>query len=218
MVKSLSADEVLSNAAYGLVRDRERARVVAEKRGRRIPLGDDATLTFESRATVLFQIQEVMWIEQRRPEALAAEIAAYACLVPSTLALRATLMIHGASAVGAHVGIVAGGRVAWGEELEPGDPADPVRYLGFAVDAVLVAALERDPSAHLVLACVGTQVVSALPPLLALTLANEALEGEARGPSVRSLALANAEVSPSVRTFHPASENPHVRTGGPQGS
>ena len=81
--------------AYEKVRDEVRARVIELKKARRIALGDNLTLLFENRETVLFQIQEMIRAERIVDERkIQDEIDAYAVLLPSPGELSATLFIE----------------------------------------------------------------------------------------------------------------------------
>src|SRR5262245_32179910 len=72
-----------------------RADVIALKQRRRVPLGDNLTLLFENRATVIFQIQEMVRTEGIVDEAkVQEEIDAYAALLPQQNELSATLFIE----------------------------------------------------------------------------------------------------------------------------
>jgi len=85
---------------YGLERYHEiraefRARVLAHKRLRQVPLGPNATLYFEDRLTIQYQIQEMLRIERIfEAEAIDEELAAYNPLIPDGANLKATFMLE----------------------------------------------------------------------------------------------------------------------------
>ena len=80
---------------YEKARERMRADVIALKRRRRVPLGENLTLLFENRETVIFQIQEMARTERIVDDAkLQDEIDAYAPLLPKPGELSATLFIE----------------------------------------------------------------------------------------------------------------------------
>jgi hypothetical protein len=82
-------------ADYEAIRDRFRARVIVEKRLRRVALGPSASCVFENRDTVLLQIQEMLRTERiTREAAVAHEIETYNQLVPGDRELSATIMIE----------------------------------------------------------------------------------------------------------------------------
>ena len=94
-MERIRAGEVLDLVEYEKARDAQRAAVIARKARRRIPLGDNLTLLFENRETVLFQIQEMVRTERIvRAEAIAAEVATYNDLIPGPGELSATLFIE----------------------------------------------------------------------------------------------------------------------------
>ena len=65
------------------------------RRARRIALGPNATLTFENRETVRYQIQEMLRAERiARPEEVLHEIETYSDLLPTPCELSATLMFE----------------------------------------------------------------------------------------------------------------------------
>jgi hypothetical protein len=81
--------------AYEKAREEVRARVIALKKARRIALGDNLSLLFENRDTVLFQIQEMIRTERIVDEAkIQDEIDAYHVLLPAPGELSATLFIE----------------------------------------------------------------------------------------------------------------------------
>ena len=91
----ISLSDVKNLVEYEKVRDAVRRDVIAAKQNRRISVGDRITLLFESRQTVLFQIQEMIRaeriVEDRR---IQDEIEAYDALVPGNGELSATLFIE----------------------------------------------------------------------------------------------------------------------------
>jgi hypothetical protein len=92
-MQKLTREGLLSPEAYAAMRPALRARLAAHKQRRRVALGEHATLLFEDRLTVLYQVQEMLRVE-RLPDAGAidAELAAYNPLVPDGGNLKATLM------------------------------------------------------------------------------------------------------------------------------
>jgi hypothetical protein len=72
-----------------------RARVLAHKRLRQVPLGPNATLYFEDRLTIQYQIQEMLRVERIfEAEAIEEELAAYNPLIPDGANLKATFMLE----------------------------------------------------------------------------------------------------------------------------
>lgn len=87
--------ELLGLEAYELVRERFRARLIAEKRARRLALGEHMTILFENRDTVLFQIQEMLRAERITKESgVLHELETYNALVPGEDELSATVFVE----------------------------------------------------------------------------------------------------------------------------
>jgi hypothetical protein len=94
-MKLVERGEILGLAEYEAVRERFRARVIAEKKLRRMQLGPKATAVFESHDTMLMQIQEMLRTERiTRAAAVQHEIDTYNELVPGSDELSATVMIE----------------------------------------------------------------------------------------------------------------------------
>ena len=81
--------------AYERERPDFRAHVIALKKRRRVHLGDIATLVFENRDTIRFQIQEMARIEKLvTDEAIQGELDTYNPLIPAPGQLSATLFLE----------------------------------------------------------------------------------------------------------------------------
>jgi len=94
-MKPIERGEVLGLADYEGVRDRFRARVIEEKKGRRTKLGGHASCIFENRDTVLLQIQEMLRTERiSRESAVQHEIDTYNDLIPKEHELSATILVE----------------------------------------------------------------------------------------------------------------------------
>lgn len=92
---TLSASDLLSLEQYHRQRAEFRARVIEHKRNRQVPLGPNATLYFEDRLTIQYQVQEMLRIERIfQTEAIEEELAAYNPLIPDGANLKATFMIE----------------------------------------------------------------------------------------------------------------------------
>lgn len=92
---SLTRADLFTLEAYAVERPAFRARVLAHKRARRVALGAHATLLFEDRLTVQYQVQEMLRIERIfEPAAIQAELDAYTPLIPGGHDLRATLLLE----------------------------------------------------------------------------------------------------------------------------
>jgi hypothetical protein len=94
-MERLVLSDVKDLVAYEKVRERMRADVIELKKDRRIGVGDNLTLLFENRATVLFQVQEMVRTERIVDEArIQDELDAYNPLIPDPGQLSATLFVE----------------------------------------------------------------------------------------------------------------------------
>ena len=91
----ITRDEILPLGEYERVREHFRSRVIAEKKLRRVALGPNMTLVFESHDSALMQVQEMLRTERiTREAAILHEIETYNDLVPGDAELSATVMIE----------------------------------------------------------------------------------------------------------------------------
>jgi len=94
-VRPLRIEEIVPLDRYASLRDAYRERVIAYKRTRRVALGERATLLFEDRETLRFQVQEMLWVERiAEPAKVQAEIDVYNELMPGADELSATLFLE----------------------------------------------------------------------------------------------------------------------------
>jgi len=94
-MKPVARSEILGLAEYEAVREHFRARIIAEKKARRVALGPQASCVFESHDTALMQIQEMLRTERiTREGAILHEIETYNQLVPGDHELSATVLIE----------------------------------------------------------------------------------------------------------------------------
>jgi hypothetical protein len=94
-VRPLRRFEIVPLDRYGPLRDAYRERVIAYKRTRRVALGEIATLLFEDRETLRFQVQEMLWVERlHEPEKVQTELDVYNELMPGDAELSATLFLE----------------------------------------------------------------------------------------------------------------------------
>src|SRR5215469_6484695 len=94
-MKPIERGEVLGLADYETIRPHFRARVIEEKKRRRLSVGPRATALFENRDTVLLQIQEMLRTERiTREAAILHEIETYNDFIPNDDELSCTLMIE----------------------------------------------------------------------------------------------------------------------------
>jgi hypothetical protein len=91
----IAAGDLYSLEAYHKLRPEFRERVLAHKKNRQIAVGPNATLYFEDRLTMQYQVQEMLRIERIfETEAIEEELAAYNPLIPTGLNLNATFMLE----------------------------------------------------------------------------------------------------------------------------
>ena len=91
----LTLDDIADQRAYERERDAFRARVIAVKKLRRVSVGPVITLTFESRLTMRFQVQEMARAEKMvTDEQIQHELDVYNRLLPAAGELSATLFLE----------------------------------------------------------------------------------------------------------------------------
>ncbi len=94
-MKPLTRKDLYSLEEYAAARAEFRARVMAHKKNRRLAVGPHATLYFEDRLTIQYQIQEMLRIERIfEPEGIEEELGTYNPLIPDGDNLKATMMLE----------------------------------------------------------------------------------------------------------------------------
>ena len=94
-MKELLTSEILNLVEYERVRDARRRELIALKNFRRVTVGRYLSFVFENRATVWFQIQEMVRAERIADDAkVAEEVEVYNGLLPRPGELSATMMIE----------------------------------------------------------------------------------------------------------------------------
>jgi hypothetical protein len=94
-MQPIQRNEILPIGDYEGVRPHFRARVIEEKRARRLKLGEHFSAVFENRDSVLLQIQEMLRIERITSEpAILHEMETYNALVPAAGELSLTLFVE----------------------------------------------------------------------------------------------------------------------------
>ena len=92
--KHIAREDILPMEEYAAIR-KDKAREITElKRNRRMAVGPDATLYFESFETMWRQIHEMLFIERGGESQLEDELSAYNPLIPQGQELVATLMFE----------------------------------------------------------------------------------------------------------------------------
>ncbi|HEX9674042.1 MAG TPA: DUF3501 family protein [Burkholderiales bacterium] len=91
----ITRDSLMTLEAYARARPQFRAKVMAHKKNRTLPLGGHLTLIFEDELTVRYQVQEMLRAERTFEEAgIQDELDAYNPLIPDGANWKATLMIE----------------------------------------------------------------------------------------------------------------------------
>jgi hypothetical protein len=91
----IGVGDLYSLEEYHKHRPEFRERVLAHKKDRQIAVGPNATLYFEDRLTMQYQVQEMLRIERIfETEAIEEELAAYNPLIPTGSNLKATFMLE----------------------------------------------------------------------------------------------------------------------------
>ncbi len=94
-MQHLSSDELYSLEQYAKTRNDFRQQVMAHKQDRRIPVGAHATLYFEDRLTIQYQVQEMLRAERIfETDGIQEELDAYNPLIPDGKNWKATFMIE----------------------------------------------------------------------------------------------------------------------------
>ena len=95
MNQQITRDDLMSLEQYAEKRGEFRQKVLEHKKHRQVPLGPNATLYFEDRLTLLYQIQEMLRIEKVfEAEGINEELEAYNPLIPTGREFKATFMIE----------------------------------------------------------------------------------------------------------------------------
>jgi hypothetical protein len=94
-MSQLRPEDLYSLEDYAKIRGDFRARVMAHKKNRQIAVGPNATLYFEDRLTMQYQVQEMLRIERIfEAEGIQDELNAYNPLIPDGSNWKATFMVE----------------------------------------------------------------------------------------------------------------------------
>lgn len=94
-MQPLTRDDLYKLEAYAEARKEFRARVLEHKKNRKVAVGPNATLYFEDRLTIQYQIQEMLRVERIfEKEGIEEELSAYNPLIPDGANLKATFMLE----------------------------------------------------------------------------------------------------------------------------
>ena len=93
-LRQVTREDLLPDAEFAKVRAARRQALLPVKRLRRVALGPDCTVYFESFDTMLFQIQEMLLTERGGEAQVADELDAYNPLIPQGSELVSTVMFE----------------------------------------------------------------------------------------------------------------------------
>ena len=94
-MQKLQKEDLYSLEQYSELRGDFRDKVMEHKRNRRLPLGTNATLYFEDKLTMQYQVQEMLRIERIFEAAgINEELDAYNPLIPDGSNWKATFMVE----------------------------------------------------------------------------------------------------------------------------
>jgi hypothetical protein len=93
--RKLKHEDLYTLESYSRVRSEFRDKVIAHKKNRQVAIGPNATLTFEDRLTMLYQIQEMLRVERIFEAAgINDELEAYNPLIPDGTNWKATMLLE----------------------------------------------------------------------------------------------------------------------------
>ena len=94
-MEKLQRQDLMPLEEYAEARGQFRARVMAHKKSRQLHIGPNATLYFEDRLTIQYQIQEMLRIEKIfEATGIKEELEAYNPLIPDGANWKATFMLE----------------------------------------------------------------------------------------------------------------------------
>jgi hypothetical protein len=95
MMETLTRSDLMPLEQYAVERPQFRAKVIAHKKHRRVPIGPHLNLYFEDRLTIQYQVQEMLRIEKIfEPDGIQEELDAYNPLIPDGSNLKCTAMLE----------------------------------------------------------------------------------------------------------------------------
>src|SRR5579883_1927997 len=105
-MQKLERRDLMSLEQYAVERPRLRSEVIAHKQARTVQVGPNMTWCFEDRATVRYQILEMLRVERIfESEGIESELAAYNPLIPDGSNWKATLLIEFPDAAERHAAL-----------------------------------------------------------------------------------------------------------------
>jgi len=188
MMRPIALEDILGGERYASRRDAIRRRVIAHKQVRRVAVGDRMTFLFEDRATVWYQVQEMLWVERITDlDGTREELAVYNELLPGPSDLSSTLLIaiederrvreelQGLIGLDRHVRLEVGADARIAGVFEGGRQTDEklstVQYVRFPLDATLCARVATGAPLTLVVDHPNYRVRASLPEPVRASLA-----------------------------------------------
>jgi len=94
-MEKISLNDIMGLSSYEQKRDTHRKEIIDLKKNRRVSVGDKVSIVFENRATVIFQIQEMLRAERITDvDLIREELDVYNEFIPNPGELRATLFLE----------------------------------------------------------------------------------------------------------------------------
>jgi hypothetical protein len=94
-MQKLTRSDLMSLEEYSEVRPGFRQQIMAYKKNRQLPMGENARLYFEDRKTIHYQVQEILRVEKIFDAAgIEEELEAYNPLIPDGSNFKATFMLE----------------------------------------------------------------------------------------------------------------------------
>lgn len=94
-MKQLTRDDLYSLEKYAAIKTDFRARVMEHKKNRRVAIGEHATLYFEDKLTMQYQVQEMLRLERIfEADSIQDELDVYNPLIPDGCNWKATFMVE----------------------------------------------------------------------------------------------------------------------------
>ncbi len=191
-MKKVILDDILGFTAYEKIRQQFRDEIIEKKKMRRVSVGDNVSIVFENRDTVIFQIQEMLRAERIADlDKIREEIAVYNELIPSPGELSATLFLeiedqsHLREDLLKFLGIDEAVSLKVGNHVVPGrfeegrskdDKISAVQYVKFPFDAAARQAFLGGAKVELVINHLNYQATTVLRPEAQKSLAQDLVD------------------------------------------
>lgn len=94
-MSKLTHEDLYGLEEYARIRPEYRAKIMAHKKNRRVPIGNNAALYFEDALTMQYQVQEMLRIEKIfEVKGIQDELDVYNTLIPDGMNWKATFMLE----------------------------------------------------------------------------------------------------------------------------